>query len=181
VVSKTTAMSYGFTGVMLRSTGTFFDIRKCNPYEVYDRLTFACPVGSNGDCYDRYLLRIFEMYESLNIMKQCLGLLDYGPVSSEDSKLVMLSSMEGVIQHFKKYSAGTELSTDLAYGAVEAPKGEFGVFLVTTGGGKPYRCKIRSPGFFHLQSLNHLSVGHFLADVVTIIGSLDVVFGEIDR
>jgi len=175
------AKSYGFSGVMLRSAGCAWDLRKCAPYEAYKKTTFKVPIGVFGDCYDRYLIRVLEMYASLNILKQCLEALEGGPVSLEESKEVMLTSMEGIIQHFKKYSSGLELPKQVSYAAVESPKGEFGVFLISNDSSKPYRCKIRSPGFFHLSSLSFLSCGHFLADVVTIIGSLDIVFGEIDR
>lgn len=143
---------------------------------------FKIPVGRSGDCYDRYLIRVLEMYESLKIIKSCLALLDSGLVAPAGTKKSeMLSHMEGIIQHFKFYSAGEILPKGTFYTSIEAPKGEFGVFLITTDKSKPYRCKIRSPGFFHLQGLNFLGTGHLLADIVTIIGSIDIVFGEIDR
>jgi NADH dehydrogenase I D subunit len=182
VVSKKTAVSFGFSGVLLRSAGVSWDLRTCTPYEVYPALSFNVPVGQKGDCFDRYLIRILEMFESLEILKKSLSILDFGPVSPPGTKKSeMLSNMEGVIQHFKQYSAGEVLPGGSFYTGIEAPKGEFGVFLITNGTSKPFRCKIRSPGFFHLQGLNFLSVGHLLADVVTIIGSIDIVFGEVDR
>lgn len=145
-------------------------------------MQFQVPVGQKGDCYDRYLIRVLEMFESLEILKQSLNILDFGNVSTPGTKKSeMLLSMEGVIQHFKQYSAGELLPKGSFYTGIEAPKGEFGVFLITNSTAKPYRCKIRSPGFFHLQGLNFLSAGHLLADVVTIIGSIDIVFGEVDR
>ncbi len=187
IVSAKEALSHGFSGVMLRGSGLPWDLRKTNPYEVYSQLSFNIPVGKNGDCYDRYLIRVYEMYESLNIIKQCLTTLPAGLVKSDDKKITppdrtdMKYSMESLIHHFKLYSEGFNVPKNETYGCVEAPKGEFGAYLVSDGSNKPYRCKIKAPGFLHLQSLNSMSKGHMIADVVTIIGTQDIVFGEIDR
>lgn len=187
VVSSKEAMDWGFSGVMLRGSGINWDLRKSQPYEIYDKVNFAIPVGTNGDCYDRYLIRIIEMKESLNIISQCLNKIPEGLVKTNDNKLCpptrteMKSSMEGMIHHFKIYTNGISIPANETYTATEAPKGEFGVYLVSDNTNKPYRCKIKAPGFGHLQALDYMSRGHMLADVVTIIGTLDVVFGEIDR
>lgn len=187
IVTADEALDYGFSGVMLRGSGVAWDLRRTNSYEIYDRLDFNIPVGKNGDCYDRYLIRVYEMYESLNIIKQCLTAFPVGPIKVDDKKITppervdMKYSMESLIHHFKLYSEGYNVSENETYACVEAPKGEFGVYLVSDGSNKPYRCKIKAPGFLHLQSLNSMSKGHMIADVVTIIGTQDIVFGEIDR
>jgi NADH dehydrogenase (ubiquinone) Fe-S protein 2 len=187
IVTAKEALSHGFSGVMLRGSGIAWDLRKNNPYEIYDKLDFCIPVGKNGDCYDRYLIRVYEMYESLNIIKQCLKAMPVGLIKSKDNKVIpperadMKYSMESLIHHFKLYSEGFNVLENETYACVEAPKGEFGVYLVADGSNKPYRCKIKAPGFLHLQSLNSMSKGHMIADVVTIIGTQDIVFGEIDR
>jgi NADH dehydrogenase (ubiquinone) Fe-S protein 2 len=187
VVTGDDAMNWGFTGVMLRGSGVAWDLRKDQPYDVYSRLDFDVPVGVNGDCYDRYLLRVEEMRQSLRLIHQCLNQLPDGPVSTLDHKLSpptrveLKESMEALIHHFKLYTEGYTVPAGETYTAVEAPKGEFGVFLVSDGSNRPYRCKIRAPGVAHLQGMDFLSRGHLLADVVTIIGTLDIVFGEVDR
>lgn len=187
VVDYKTALDYGFSGVLLRGSGIPWDLRKTRPYEIYDKLDFAIPVGKNGDCYDRYLIRINEMRESLNIIEQCLNNIPTGPIKTDDFKLFastraeMKHSMEALINHFKLYTEGFSVPTGELYCGVEAPKGEFGVYIVANGTSKPYRCHIKAPGFLHLQGLHTMSEGHLLADVVTIIGTLDIVFGEIDR
>ena len=187
VVTPEQAMDWGFSGPMLRGSGIAWDLRKAQPYDVYDRMEFDIPIGKNGDCYDRYLLRMEEMRQSLSIMRQCLDDMPQGPIKTEDRKIApppraeMRRSMEALIHHFKLYTEGYRVVPGETYTAVEAPKGEFGVYLVADGGNKPYRCKIRAPGFAHLQGLDFMSRGHMLADVVTIIGTLDIVFGEIDR
>jgi NADH dehydrogenase (ubiquinone) Fe-S protein 2 len=187
VVTYKTASLWGFTGVMLRGSGVSWDLRKDRPYEVYDRLSFNVPKGSVGDCYDRYLIRIQEMRESLHIIQQVLNEIPEGPIKICDSKYTapsrsdMKNDMESLIHHFKYYTEGITVPQGQVYTAVEAPKGEFGVFLVSDGSSRPYRCKIRAPGFAHLQGLNEMAVGHMLADVVTIIGTQDIVFGEVDR
>ena len=183
--------SSGFSGVMVRGSGAAWDLRKAQPYECYDELEFDIPVGKNGDCYDRYLIRMEEMRQSIRIMKQCVELLQSeagrGPVASDDGKVVpprraeMKRSMEALIHHFKLYTEGYHVPAGEVYAAVEAPKGEFGVYLVADGTNKPYRCKIRPPGFAHLAAMDYLSRGHMLADVTAIIGSIDIVFGEVDR
>jgi NADH dehydrogenase (ubiquinone) Fe-S protein 2 len=181
------AMDWGFTGVMLRGSGINWDLRKDRPYEVYEKLSFNVPVGTAGDCYDRYLIRVQEMRESLSIILQCLNDMPEGPVKSTDTKYVapsrfsMKNDMESLIHHFKFFTEGFNIAPGQVYQAVEAPKGEFGVFLVSDGSGRPYRCKIRAPGFAHLQGLDVMARGHMLADVVTIIGTQDIVFGEVDR
>ncbi len=187
VVTAEQAMDWGFSGPMLRGSGVAWDLRKSQPYDVYDRLEFDIPIGKNGDCYDRYLLRMEEMHQSLRIMRQCLDDMPEGPIKTEDRKIApppraeMKRSMEALIHHFKLYTEGYRVPAGETYTAVEAPKGEFGVYLVADGSNKPYRCKIRAPGFAHLQGLDFMSKGHMLADVVTIIGTMDIVFGEIDR
>ena len=187
VVTPEQAMDWGFSGPMLRGSGIAWDLRKAQPYDIYDKVEFDIPIGKNGDCYDRYLLRMEEMRQSLHIMRQCLDQMPGGPIKTLDRKIApppraeMKRSMEALIHHFKLYTEGYSVPAGETYTAVEAPKGEFGVYLVSDGGNKPYRCKIRAPGFAHLQGLDFMSKGHMLADVVTIIGTLDVVFGEIDR
>ncbi|WP_420960106.1 NADH-quinone oxidoreductase subunit D [Brucella sp. IR073] len=191
VVSLEDAWAWGFSGVMVRGSGAAWDLRKSQPYEIYPELDFDIPVGKNGDCYDRYLIRMEEMRQSVRIMRQCVDLLlgkdSSGPVSSSDRKIVppkrgeMKRSMEALIQHFKLYTEGYHVPTGEVYAAVEAPKGEFGVYLVSDGTNKPYRVKLRAPGFAHLQAMDFLCRGHMLADVSAILGSLDIVFGEVDR
>jgi NADH-quinone oxidoreductase subunit D len=181
------AMDWGFSGPMLRGSGVAWDLRKSEPYDVYDKMDFDIPIGKNGDCYDRYLIRLEEMRQSLRIMKQCLEQMPSGPVRSTDPKVSpprraeMKTSMEALIHHFKLYTEGYHVEAGETYTAVEAPKGEFGVYVVADGSNKPYRCKIRAPGFAFLQATDFLGKGHMLADVVAIVGSMDIVFGEIDR
>ena len=187
VVSAVEAQEWGFSGVMLRGSGINWDLRKSQPYEVYNNLKFDIPTGTNGDCYDRYLIRIFEMKESLKIIEQCLNQIPLGIIKSSDNKLTPPSrkdfkhSMESLIHHFKIYTQGFNVPFNETYSATEAPKGEFGVYLVSNNTNRPYRCKIKAPGFAHLQALDHMSKGHLIADVVTIIGTQDIVFGEVDR
>ena len=191
VVSLEDAWQWGFSGVMVRGSGAAWDLRKAQPYECYAEMDFDIPVGKNGDCYDRYLIRMEEMAQSIKIMKQCVAKLNQpegkGPVSSDDGKVVppsrgeMKRSMEALIHHFKLYTEGYHVPAGEAYAAVEAPKGEFGVYLVADGTNKPYRCKIKAPGFAHLSAMDHLTRGHMLADVTAILASLDIVFGEVDR
>jgi len=189
VVTPERALSMGFTGPMLRGSGIAWDLRKKQPYEVYDRLDFDIPVGKNGDCYDRYLVRVEEMRQSNKIIKQCIDWLrvNPGPVMSDNHKVSppkrvdMKTNMEELIHHFKLFTEGMHVPEGESYAAVEHPKGEFGIYLVADGTNKPYRLKIRAPGFAHLQGLDEMSRGHMLADVVTIIGTQDIVFGEIDR
>ncbi|NBP71654.1 MAG: NADH-quinone oxidoreductase subunit D [Alphaproteobacteria bacterium] len=187
IVSKDEAIDWGFSGPMLRGSGVPWDLRKSQPYDVYDRVDFDIPVGKNGDCFDRYLVRVEEMRQSLRIMKQCVDEMPGGPVRTTDNKIApprrgeMKQSMEALIHHFKLYTEGYHVPAGETYTAVEAPKGEFGVYLVADGTNKPYRCKIRAPGFAFLQATDYLSKGHMLADMVAIVGSMDIVFGEIDR
>lgn len=187
VVTGDQALAWGFTGAMLRGSGIAWDLRKSQPYECYDALDFDVPVGKNGDCYDRYLVRMEEMGQSLRLIRQCLEKMPEGPVKVQNFKISpparddMKNSMEALIHHFKYFTEGVHVPAGEVYVAVEAPKGETGVYLVSQGGPKPYRCKLRAPGFAHLQGLDFMSRGHMLADVVTIIGTQDVVFGEIDR
>jgi len=189
VVSPERALQLGFTGPMLRGSGIAWDLRKKQPYEVYDRMDFDIPIGTNGDCYDRYLVRVQEMRESNKIIKQCVDWLRKhpGPVISDDHKVAppsrenMKSNMEELIHHFKLFTEGMHVPPGEVYSAVEHPKGEFGIYLVSDGANKPYRLKIRAPGFPHLAALDEMSRGHMIADVVTIIGTQDIVFGEIDR
>jgi len=187
VVSSKKAIDWGFSGVMLRGSGIMWDLRKSQPYEIYSNLNFSIPVGSSGDCYDRYMIRIEEMRQSLVIIEQCLQQIPQGPIKTSDYKVSppsrseMKTSMEAVIHHFKFYTEGAVLPYGETYAATEAPKGEFGVYLVSNNTEKPYRCKIKAPGFGHLQALNDMAKGHMIADVVTIIGTQDIVFGEIDR
>ena len=191
VVSLADAFAWGFSGVMVRGSGAAWDLRRAQPYECYSDLEFEVPIGKNGDCYDRYLIRMREMQESTKIMLQCLEKLSSsegaGPVSHTDNKVVppkrgeMKRSMEALIHHFKLYTEGYHVPAGEVYAAVEAPKGEFGVYLVSDGSNKPYRCKIRAPGYSHLQAMDFLCRGHMLADVSAVLGSLDIVFGEVDR
>jgi len=187
VVSAEDAMDWGFSGVMLRGSSVAWDLRKAQPYDGYETLEFDIPVGKNGDCYDRYLCRVEEMRQSVRIIEQCLADMPDGPVSTPNNKYVppsrgqMKNSMEALIHHFKLYTEGFHVPAGETYTAVEAPKGEFGVYLVADGSNQPYRCKIRAPGYAHLQGIDFMCEGHMLADSVAIIGSQDIVFGEIDR
>ncbi len=187
VVTEQQALDWGFSGPMLRGSGVAWDIRKAQPYEIYDQLDFDIPVGKNGDCWDRYLVRMEEMRQSLKIIRQCIEKMPKGEVVTNDPKIappkraLMKQSMEAMINHFKLYTEGYRVPAGETYTAVETPKGEFGVYLVADGSNQPYRCKVRAPGFAHLQALDFMCKGHMLADVVTIIGTQDIVFGEIDR
>jgi NADH-quinone oxidoreductase subunit D len=191
VVTADEAWAWGFSGVMVRGSGTPWDLRRSQPYECYSEMEFDIPVGVHGDCYDRYLVRMEEMRQSVRIMRQCVEKLrapeGQGPVSCTNNKVAppsrqqMKSSMESLIHHFKLYTEGFHVPAGEVYAAVEAPKGEFGVYLVADGTNKPYRCKVRAPGFAHLAAMDFLGRGHMLADITAIIGSIDVVFGEIDR
>lgn len=186
-MSKDDVEAWGFSGVMARGSGLAWDLRRAQPYECYSDLAFAIPVGRHGDCYDRYLVRVEECRQSVQIMRQCLERMPAGAVMAEDGKVVpppraeMKRSMEALIHHFKLYTEGYHVPAGEVYAAVEAPKGEFGVYLIADGSNKPYRCKIRAPGFAHLQAIEYLCKGHMLADASAILGSLDIVFGEIDR
>ena len=187
VVTAASALDWGFSGVMLRGSGVNWDLRKTQAYDAYVNLDFQIPVGSRGDCYDRYLIRLEEMRQSVRIIMQCLNEMPHGMIKSNDRKInpparsQMKQSMESLIHHFKLYTEGFSVPAGETYTAVEAPKGEFGVYLVSNGSNRPYRCKIRAPGFAHLQGLDTMSRNHMLADVVTIIGTQDIVFGEVDR
>ena len=191
VVSLADAWSWGFSGVMVRGSGAAWDLRKSQPYECYAEMDFDIPIGKNGDCFDRYLIRMEEMRQSVKIMRQCLTKLrspeGQGRVAIDDHKIVppsrgeMKRSMEALIHHFKLYTEGYHVPAGEVYAAVEAPKGEFGVYLVADGTNKPYKCKIRAPGFAHLQAMDFMTRGHMLADVSAILGSIDIVFGEVDR
>ena len=187
VITADQALDWGFSGPNLRACGIAWDLRKAQPYDVYEKMEFGVVVGKHGDCYARYLMRMAEMRESVKIIKQCLEHMPGGPVKVDDRKITppsraeMKHSMEALIHHFKLFTEGYHVPAGETYTAVEAPKGEFGVYLVSDGTNKPYRCKIRAPGFAHLQALELLSKGHMLADVVANIGSIDIVFGEIDR
>jgi NADH-quinone oxidoreductase subunit D len=191
VVKLEDAWNWGFSGVMVRGSGAAWDLRKAQPYECYAEMEFDIPVGKNGDCFDRYLIRMEEMRQSTKIMKQCLAKLrepaGQGPVVVEDNKITpprrgeMKRSMEALIHHFKLYTEGYHVPAGEVYAAVEAPKGEFGVYLVADGTNKPYKCKIRAPGFAHMSGMDFLCRGHMLADVSCIMGTIDVVFGEVDR
>ena len=187
VMSPENALAWGFTGPCLRASGVPWDLRRSQPYEMYDQVDFKIPVGRNGDCYDRYLMRIAEMRESAGIISQCLAKMKPGPVKVQDNKVSppsraeMKRAMEALIHHFKLFTEGYHVPAGATYTAVESPKGEFGVYLVADGTNRPYRCKIRATGFAHLQATEFLSKRHMLADAVAIIGSLDIVFGEIDR
>ncbi len=190
VISIEEAQAWGFSGVMVRGSGWAWDLRRAQPYECYNDFAFKIPIGKNGDCYDRYLCRMEEMRESIKIIRQAVEKLDDwrgSPVMTQDAKVApprradMKQSMEALIHHFKLYTEGFHLPPGEIYAAVEAPKGEFGVYLVADGTNKPYRSKIRAPGYLHLQAMDHVATGHQLADVAAIIGTMDVVFGEIDR
>ena len=187
IVTKDEALEHSFSGVMLRGSGVAWDLRKSQPYECYKDFAFKVPVGKNGDCYDRYLCRIEEMRESVKIIKNCIKKMPLGPVKSIDGKITppkkddLKRSMEALIHHFKLFSEGFRVPKGEIYAAVEAPKGEFGVYLIADGSHKPYKCKIRAPGFSHLQAMDYLLKGHMLADVPAVLGSLDIVFGEVDR
>ena len=187
VVSAEDAIAWGFTGPMLRSAGVPWDLRKAQPYDAYADMDFDIPIGHHGDCYDRYLVRVEEMRQSLRIIRQAIEKLPDGPAMTEDGKVSppsrgkMKNSMEALIHHFKLYTEGVHVPAGETYTAVEAPKGEFGVYLVSDGTNKPYRCKIRAPGFAHLQAIEFLCKGHMLADSVAILGAMDIVFGEVDR
>ncbi len=189
IVTKQNALNWGFSGVMLRGSGIKWDLRQTQPYEIYRDLIniFKIPVGTNGDCYDRYLIRIAEMQESLKIIAYCINNIPNGPVMSFDQKITpprkleIKNSMEALISHFKYYTESFNIENGETYVPIEAPKGEFGVYLVTNGKNKPYRCKIHAPGFKHLQGIDFMSRGHYIADAVTIIGTQDIVFGEVDR
>lgn len=187
VVTLDQAQDWGFSGVMLRGSGLEWDLRKSQPYEIYSELEFDVLSGSNGDCYDRYLIRIFEMKQSIRLIEQCLDNIPFGPIKTDDNKITPPSrfdikqSMESLIHHFKFYTSGINVPASETYTGTEAPKGEFGVYLISNNSNKPYRCKIKAPGFAHLQGLDMMSKGHMIADVVTIIGTQDIVFGEVDR
>ena len=187
IVSANSAYQWGFSGVMLRGSGVYWDLRKSQPYEVYDKLTFNVPVGTNGDCYDRYLIRVLEMKESLKIIEQCLNSIPTGYVKTNDlkisppSRVELKQSMEALIHHFKMYTQGVTIPASETFVGTEAPKGEFGIYLISDNTNRPYRCKIKAPGFNHLQALDYMAKGHLIADVVTIIGTQDIVFGEVDR
>ena len=188
IVTEDDIQNYGFSGVMVRGSGLAWDLRRAQPYECYDEFEFQIPVGKNGDCYDRYLVRMEEMRQSLAIIRQAIEKLKFetGPVLEEGKlcpprRVEMKKSMEALIHHFKLYTEGFHVPEGEVYASVEAPKGEFGVFLVSDGSNKPYRAKIRAPGYLHLQAMDHMASGHQLADVAAIIGTMDVVFGEIDR
>ena len=187
IISRQEAIDWGCTGPVLRSAGVPWDLRRSQPYDAYDKVDFDIAVGKKGDCFDRYLVRIEEMRQSISIIQQCLTQIKSGEISVIDNKITppkrseMKHSMESLIHHFKLFTEGYRVPEGQTYNAVEAPKGEFGVFLVSDGSSKPYRCKIRAPGFAHLQTLDFLSKGHLMADIAAILGSLDIVFGEIDR
>jgi len=187
IVSKQDALDYSFSGVMLRGSGVAWDLRKSQPYDCYEQLEFKIPIGKNGDCYDRYLCRIEEMRESVNIINQCLVKLPKGPVKTQNAKVTppskkeLKNSMEALIHHFKLFTEGYRVDEDEIYTSVEAPKGQFGVYLISDGSNKPYKCKIKAPGFSHLQAMDYLIKGHMLADVPAVLGSMDIVFGEVDR
>lgn len=187
VVTAKKAIDWGFSGVMLRGSGVLWDLRKSQPYEIYSDIDFSIPVGYNGDCYDRYIVRVEEMRQSLIIIEKAINLLVPGPIKIDDYKVSppsrsdMKNSMESVIHHFKLFSEGLILPQGETYTATEAPKGEFGIYLISNNTSNPYRCKIKAPGFGHLQALHEMTKGHMIADVVTIIGTQDIVFGEVDR
>jgi NADH-quinone oxidoreductase subunit D len=187
VVSKDDAVRWGFSGPMLRGSGIAWDLRKSQPYDVYDRMEFEVPVGTRGDCYDRFMVRVEEVYQSAKIIKQCLAEMPEGPIASLDRKVVppkraeMKQSMEALIHHFKLYTEGFHVPAGEVYVATESPKGEFGVYLIADGSNKPYRCKIRPTAFSHLQAMDFMTRGHMLADATAILGAIDVVFGECDR
>ena len=187
VISIKAAKDWGFSGVMLRGSGLKWDLRKSQPYEIYNELKFNIITGSNGDCFDRYLVRIFEMKQSINIIEQCINLIPMGNIKIENTKLTVplrksfKNSMEALIHHFKLYTENLVINFNEVYVATEAPKGEFGIFIVSNNTNRPYRCKIKAPGFSHLQAINFMTKNHLIADVVTVIGTQDIVFGEVDR
>jgi NADH-quinone oxidoreductase subunit D len=187
VVSREDAVKWGFSGPMIRGSGIPWDLRKSQPYDVYDRMEFDVPVGTRGDCYDRFMVRVEEVYQSARIMKQCLSEMPNGPIASLDRKVVppkraeMKQSMEALIHHFKLYTEGFHVPAGEVYVATESPKGEFGIYMVSDGSNKPYRCKIRPTAFSHLQAMDFMAKGHMLADVTAILGAMDIVFGECDR
>ena len=187
IVSKDDAVRWGFSGPMIRAAGIPWDLRKSQPYDVYDRMEFDIPVGTNSDCYDRFMVRVKEVYESAKIIRQCLRDMPQGPIASTDGKVSppkrgeMKQSMESLIHHFKLYTEGFHVPAGEVYVATESPKGEFGVYLVSDGTNKPYRCKIRPTAFSHLQAMDFMSKGHMLPDATAILGAIDVVFGECDR
>lgn len=187
VVSKEQAIDWGFSGPMIRGSGIAWDLRKSQPYEIYGELDFDIPIGKNGDSYDRYLIRVQEMYESIKIIEQCIAKIPNGEVVTDDKRVAppkradMKNSMEGLINHFKLYTEGYHVPAGEVYGCVEAPKGEFGVYIISDGSNKPHRCRLRAPGFAHLQGLEFMVKGNLLADVVTVISTQDIVFGEVDR
>ena len=187
VVSKQQAIDWGFSGPMIRGSGIAWDLRKSQPYEIYGELDFDIPIGKNGDSYDRYLIRVQEMFESIKIIEQCIAKIPNGEVITDDKRVAppkradMKNSMEGLINHFKLYTEGYHVPAGEVYGCVEAPKGEFGVYIISDGSNKPHRCRLRAPGFVHLQGLEFMVKGNLLADVVTVISTQDIVFGEVDR
>jgi len=187
IVSRDDAVKWGFSGPMIRAAGIPWDLRKSQPYDVYDRMDFEIPVGTRGDCYDRFMVRVEEVYQSARIMKQCLNEMPSGPIASLDRKVVppkraeMKQSMEALIHHFKLYTEGFHVPAGEVYVATESPKGEFGIYMVSDGSNKPYRCKIRPTAFSHLQAMDFMSRGHMLADITAILGAMDIVFGECDR
>ncbi len=187
VVSKEDALAWGFSGPMIRGSGIAWDLRKSQPYEIYSELDFDIPIGKHGDSYDRYLIRVQEMRESVKLIEQCIAKMPEGPVTTDDTRITppkrseMKHSMEALINHFKLYTEGYHVPAGEVYACVEAPKGEFGVYLISDGSNKPHRCRVRAPGFAHLQALDFMVKGHMLADVVTVISTQDIVFGEVDR
>lgn len=187
IVSREDAIKWGFSGPMIRGAGLPWDLRKSQPYDVYDRMEFDIPVGTRGDCYDRFMVRVEEVYQSARIMRQCLNEMPAGPIASLDRKVVppkraeMKQSMEALIHHFKLYTEGFHVPAGEVYVATESPKGEFGIYMVSDGSNKPYRCKIRPTAFSHLQAMDFMSRGHMLADITAILGAMDIVFGECDR
>lgn len=187
LVSVPEAFGWGLSGVLCRGSGIDYDLRRDQPYDIYEVLGFRVPVGTRGDCYDRYFLRMEEMRQSLDIIHQCLNLIPAGPTKADNQKLTpparlqLKQSMEALIHHFKHYTGGFVVPAGEGYIAAEAPKGEFGVYLVADSTSRPYRCKIKAPGLLHLQALDFMSEGHLIADVVTTIGTQDIVFGEVDR
>jgi len=187
IISAEESLEYGFSGAMIRGSGIKWDIRKSAPYDAYDKVDFDVPIGINGDTYDRYLTRMEEIRQSLRIIEQCMNQMPQGEIKVDDHKVVppkraeMKNSMESLIHHFKIFTQGYQVPAGCTYTAVEAPKGEFGVYLISDGTSKPYRCKIKAPGFAHLAGMDKVARGHMLADAVAIIGTLDIVFGEVDR
>ena len=187
IVTKEQALDYGFSGPMIRGSGVAWDLRKSQPYEIYDQLEFSVPIGTHGDSYDRYLIRVEEMRQSIKLIKQCVENIREGEIMTSDPRIAppkradMKHSMEALINHFKLFTEGYQVPAGEAYAAVEAPKGEFGVYIISDGSSRPFRCRVRAPGFAHLQGLEFMVKGHMLADVVTVISTQDIVFGEVDR